>query len=117
MDWRAYYKRNNATLLTLPGASLCSLPLSWFGWPFLEAVVPFARSFDITHQFIIPAAYVLAPLAIVCSTIAMVRFAQGRGNVGPFTALLLVLFNFMTINASILVVGFMVLRSKWYWEI
>src|SRR6266498_2844259 len=116
MSWRQILKTNHAIILTLPGAVLCSLPLSVIGWEMIDSI-PISVSNIVIYQLIIPAVYVLAPIVMVCSTVAMVRFAGGFGNVRRSRAVLLFIPNLVAIHVSMMVMAHMLLFSKWSWLI
>src|SRR4030095_8358185 len=107
VNWRQFLKSNEVILLTLPGVLLCSLPLSVIGWGLIDGAIPISVSNFLKHQFITPAAYVLAPVTMVCSTLAMVRIAEGSGKLRPLATLLLCLFNSNMLVASLMVIGYM----------
>ena len=99
MERRTFFQRNYAIILSLPGAAPCSLPLSQLGWYILGIEIPaFVTQF--WPGFSRHATWVLASLGFVCSTIAMLRFISGRGNVSYVTHVVLAVFNLITMSAS-----------------
>jgi hypothetical protein len=99
--WKDFLKRKRGLVLTLPAAALWSLPIGAAGWEWIQSYAAQFASIGAIANWAYLAALPLTPIAAVCSTFAMLRFADDRDRVGNGLATLLFIFNLLTWFAAV----------------
>jgi hypothetical protein len=95
--WKDFLKRKRGLVLTLPAAALWSLPIGAAGWEWIQSYAPQFASIGAIANWAYLAALPLTPIAAVCNTFAMLRFADDHNGL----ATLLFIFNLLTSFAAV----------------